>query len=253
MKVRLFKFKFISTCDVTWSRSPAPTGALTPFFCIQYLFFVICERNVMARNNCWLFQIWIWWHSDMKAFGGIAQETAIIRQVGLWFIPNFTFLCRRQYSCSQHRACNTPPIITGKDGWRGVESDHQHETEKRKQRKSCIACSNNSTPSFPHVSSFCSLSLSHSVPLSLLSSISSQLSLTVYLAHTPLSSIQADSPGNATNLIPTRVCSRAGWSQRPRRYWKPSGSASQNMRVTASIPQWEDHRFSLLGLKRPFS
>lgn len=43
-------------------------------------------------------------------------------------------------------------------------------------------------------------------PLSLLSSISSQLSLTVYLAHIAPSSIQPVSPGNGTNLTPTPVC-----------------------------------------------
>lgn len=87
------------------------------------------------------------------------------------------------------------------------------------------------------------------VPLSLLSSISSQLSLTVYLAHTALSFIQPVSPGNGTNLTLTSVCIRAGRTRVRASVpsMKACGSNSRDSRVTESTPQWEGQRFSPHG------
>lgn len=95
-----------------------------------------------------------------------------------------------------------------------------------------------------------SLWCSRRVPLSLLSSISSQLSLTSYLAHASLSSIQPVSPGNSTNITLTSVHRQAGrqagrtHAQSVRATTKKApGFNSHESLVTGSTPQWEGEGF----------
>lgn len=96
-----------------------------------------------------------------------------------------------------------------------------------------------------------SLWCSRHVPLSLLSSISSQLSLTSYLAHASLSSIQPVSPGNSTNIILTSVHRQAGRQAEPVLRasvppWKSPGVQlpwESGHRVHSTVRGWGVHPF----------